>query len=605
MKRMMRMIRTAVLFVTTFLLVSGYPFALVVHADSTPPVATPPSQTTTTTAPTSSTPAPVPPKPEPTYTYNSATGRWDSNVWQYDPATDTYVPVPVPQTAPTTTTQIVSPSPVPQVVTPTSGTSTSTTDTTATSTATANNTVNSAATSGNAAVASNQAAGSATSGNAAATATVMNNVNSLVSNSDNQKAASFVSNVMGDVHGDIVLQPMLLKAMLEAGAAPANNTTINSTTNNTLTNNLNLGATSGNANVTSNTQAGNATSGSASTVADVINIINSMVSANKSFVGTINIYGNLNGDILIAPDFIPQLLASNAPAGSGTQVVNSSDTQSIINNVSLAAASGAAAVKGNTSAGNATTGNAQTNVVIFNLSGHQIVAKDSLLVFVNVLGKWVGVIVNAPAGATSAAIGDGVTSNTATPPADLVINANNNTQLINNINLTSRSGDASVFNNTLAGNATTGNATASANIANISGSQIGLSGWFGVLFINVFGNWYGSFGIDTPYGDTPISTDGAIPPRAVEFVPHGSMGTPIRIIPPLTVITSGDNGTYSQVTGAQAAVLAAATTTPATDPATNTLVRGTPSTDFRLPIVIGALVIVGLSLAGFRRFLHG
>jgi hypothetical protein len=35
---------------------------------------------------------------------------------------------------------------------------------------------------------------------------------------------------------------------------------------------------------------------------------------------------------------------------------------------------------------------------------------------------------------------------------------------------------------------------------NLSGSQLSLADWFGVLFINVLGTWHGSFGIDTPAG---------------------------------------------------------------------------------------------------------
>jgi hypothetical protein len=86
------MIRTAVLFVTTFLLVSGSPLAIIVYADDIP------SPTSTTTQDTTSSPTLAPAPPKPTYTYNSATGHWDSNVWQYDQATHTYMPVPQPVT---------------------------------------------------------------------------------------------------------------------------------------------------------------------------------------------------------------------------------------------------------------------------------------------------------------------------------------------------------------------------------------------------------------------------------------------------------------------------------------------------------------------------
>jgi hypothetical protein len=145
-------------------------------------------------------------------------------------------------------------------------------------------------------------------------------------------------------------------------------------------------------------------------------------------------------------------------------------------------------------------------------------ASNSLLVFVNVLGKWVGVIVDAPEGATAAAIGNNIKEDEA--KADLTIVRENNALITNNLDLTSKSGNATVANNTQAGNATTGNASSSANIANIANNTIGLSGWFGVLFINVFGNWFGSFGIDTPYGNIPTSAEGKPEHKVIRFIPH-------------------------------------------------------------------------------------
>jgi hypothetical protein len=422
-----------------------------------------------------------------------------------------------------------------------------------------------------------------------------------MTNANNTQAATFVSNVMGDVNGDIMLQPMLLKAMLEANAA--NTSTATSTTNTGLTNNVSLSANSGNATVSGNTSAGSATTGSANTVANVVNVINSMVAANQSFIGTINIYGNLNGDILIAPDFIPQLLAANggsSPTAVSTANVTSNTDQTVVNNIALAAKTGTALVTGNTSAGNATTGNATTNTVIFNLTNHAIVASDSLLVFVNVLGHWVGVIVDAPTGATSAAIGDGVTSNTVSP--SLTVNASNNTLLTNNINLSSQSGDATVTHNTSAGNAATGNATASANVANITGSQIGLSGWFGVLFINVFGSWLGSFGINTSAGD-PISQpqnpgQPSAPVKVIDFIPHTVRQAPATMVVhggSAAPITNQGDLTAAPVTGDVLAATTSHSQTPSKDMAS------TQSLDlFNIPVLIGALALLGGLLIRLR-----
>lgn len=534
----MRIIKESVnkmlIYVFTLLLAVNLPFSAVAGAVA---------DTTQTTTPTTSQPAT-------TYTYDAATGHWNTNKWYYDAATGTYKAVaqPIVGVPPAVTSSSVSPTVItpPTGDVPASNQQAPATTTNNNNLATTNN-IGSQATTGNATVAVNTKAADATTGDATSTATILNNVDSTLSIANNQAAASFVTDVMGNVNGDILLQPMILKAVLENGVSTPTSETATITNTNNMTNNVNLGAISGNAGVVGNTTAGNAKSGTANTVANVVNIINSLVAANQSFVGTINIYGNLNGDILIAPDFITQLIASNGGDSNGksfsapsTTTITSNNLENIVNNVSLAAASGKAAVMDNTTAGNAISGNANTNVVIFNLSGHAVVASNSLLVFVNVLGKWVGVIVDAPIGSTSAAIGNGVTSDTVVPPNLTIVN-NNSNQITNNINLNSLSGNATVAANTLAGNAVSGNATSSANIANIANSQFGLTGWFGVLFINVFGNWEGSFGINTAAGN-PINTSasGGSNNRFIEFVPK-----PSTTSSNITLVSNSGNGKYA------------------------------------------------------------
>lgn len=514
MQKLVRIIRVGIFYGLALLLVAGYPMTAAM-ADTSP------------------------------YTYNSDTNRWDTAKWQYDPASGQYVPRtlpvqgPVPgeiigPTDPTPSTTQNAPAPEPVQPAPTQSTTQSDTTTVDTNAQVQNN-LDSAATTGTATVGSNTAGGNATTGNAAAAATIVNTVQSTVSG-DTSGVAHFTADIHGNVTGDITLSPII--DGLAGGTATDSSLHTNDTAS--LLNNLGLQATSGDANVTNNTSAGNATTGTADAVLNLINLINSIVAANKSFVGTINIYGNLNGDILVSPEFIPQLLASNKGSVNGSVDATLTDNQSIINNIQLNAASGSATVAGNTAAGTAKTGSAQTNLTVLNLSGHEVVAKNSLLIFVNVLGTWVGVIVDAPVGATAAALGNGVTGNSVT---DQKIDATNNSTITNNISVGAKSGNANVSGNTTAGNATSGKATASANIANISNSSFGLSDWFGVLFINVFGSWHGSFGINTSQGDVaPMNVpatsssaatgSGGAPPIIFGFVPHAPSSPTLSYVPP-------------------------------------------------------------------------
>lgn len=457
----------------------------------------------------------------PDYSYNPETKAWDTTGWRYDQTAGKYVPNTVAIAPQTSGNEIAIEGDSTQFFSLYNN-------------AAISNTVNSHAQSGNAWVTGNTLAGNALTGDALTIANIFNMINSSAGFQGGNEIATFSSDIYGNVYGDLYVDPAALTAIQPAAGIGAGNANmqVNADLNQGVENNVTLNAQSGNANVTHNTIAGDATSGSAHAVANLVNMLNSAISSGGSFLGILNIYGSLNGDILLPPGLLTALLASNTVSGqngaaSNTSVnVNLSDTQSITNNIKTNAASGNANVAQNTQAGNATTGTGQTNVTILNLTGRNVVAANSLLVFVNVLGQWVGVIMDAPAGSTSAALGGGVTENSSSNlKADYDVNTKS--EIVNNIDVNAQSGDANVTGNTKAGNATTGDATASVNVANIANSNFGLSGWFGVLFINVFGSWNGSFGVDTAAGNKPKAqkpVSNSTAPKVFRFVPTNGSG---------------------------------------------------------------------------------
>ena len=507
----------------------------------------------------------------PDYSYDCTTGTWTQAEWDYDAGSGAYIesrvaaiaPPDTPTNCPAPTSssgttpnsssqtsasaQTTTPDPTPPTTPATPTSTSSTTQATPTpaqaytepsSNTTANpvatdphaptgpvkgtsltNTVGSQSQTGNAAVTNNGTAGNATSGNATTTVDVANLVET-VGNAFGSGTTTFTSNIDGNVNGDLVFDP----SVIAAGASGSDNpdseptTLLSSTNGNTaIDNDITASADTGNATVAGNGTAGNATSGNAETAVNLINIINSAVAAGHSFVGTININGDLNGNILIPQSVIDELLSTNA-AGTDTDptantAVASTSNESISNNVTASAISGDATVANNQNAGNATSGAAGTNVTIMNLTGSSIVGKNVLLVFVNVLGQWVGMIVNAPTGATSAEFGDGIestTTPTTTAPTNSAIEANAQLSITNNVDASARSGNALVTDNGTAGDATSGTAETAVNILNVENSVLSLANWFGVLFINVFGTWNGNFGIEptpTPIAPSSISTN--------------------------------------------------------------------------------------------------
>ena len=473
------------------------------------------------------------PKTPQTYSYNPATGHWDTTDWLYDAASGQYVPNTVsvdqpPAGALTNGGPSTDSTVAPAAATtqgpdsPVSGNSTSNSQFDNFYNASISNSITAQALSGNANVSLNTTGGNATSGNAM---DIANIINLLQSTTNLQGGLTTFSFDVPTTVGDITIDPGQLpnsSTLSPSDPSGNSNVTINSQANGQINNDISLGATSGGATVSSNTTAGNATTGSAQTIANIMNIINSIIASGQSFVGSINIQGNFDGDILLPQDTLNNLLAANTKGPNSPSADNTSNTfnaklsdnTGIANNLDLSAASGSADVTNNTTAGNAKTGAANTNVTLLNLTGKQIIGSDALLVFVNVMGSWVGMIVNAPAGATSAALCNCNVS-TAGPDSPVNggqnsntnINSTTNNSINNNVKLASQTGNALVSDNTTGGNATSGDATAGANILNLTNSSLSLANWFGVLFINVFGNWTGSFGINTAAGNPVASSD--------------------------------------------------------------------------------------------------
>jgi hypothetical protein len=365
-------------------------------------------------------------------------------------------------------------------------------------------TVNSTARTGDASVLQNTIGGSALTGDASVNATIMNLVQSAWG-VDGLMPYLYTENIQGDYFGDIFLDPSLLKV---EKSNYNNELVVNSTQDVAIINDIDLNANSGNSLVQSNTEAGDAVTGDATAILNLMNIINSSMTTSQSFIGMLNIFGNLEGDVLMPDNMLDSLLASNIPT-TEIQIQNKDDTslvidnisnQTINNNISTTALTGNATVDSNTSAGDALTGDANTSITVFNLTGSQVIAERAMLVFVQVMGKWVGFITNAPAGSNVALLGGGVDSNNNYSSTSAEFNNKSNSIIDNNVNINATTGNADVTKNTTAGSAITGDANAVANIANITNSSFSLSNWFGMLFINVFGDWKGSFGTNTPFG---------------------------------------------------------------------------------------------------------
>jgi len=440
------------------------------------------------------------------------------------------------------------------------------------------NVLQSNATSGNVAVNSNTAAGDAATGAASVLANLINLLASAWSWS-NGNLSFFMQNIFAPLTGDITLNPTQtvsggggqLGATINGTGANSNNTvdvnnpnSLNVDAQNTgnIVNNVDVNAISGNAAANKNTVVGDVATGNAMAQVNIINLINSFINSGSSFFGILNIIGSLNGDILFPAGFLNGLLPAGTAGGttaniagtgadSNNQVgldnssasnITNTVSNSVNNNISTNAVSGAANLDANTSVGNVSTGAASTNQGLFNIANSSIFGDNAVLVMVNVLGHWVGKIMTLPGtGISQSALLTGnatVGINNTGAGSNNTVNADNSSKsninqsstgtITNNVNVNAQSGNADVSKNTSVGNVSTGKAQANSSVANIFNTVLNVKHWFGVLVINVFGDWIGDVNHDSAAGGystaagagwggggstgTAAGTNGALPP---------------------------------------------------------------------------------------------
>lgn len=462
------------------------------------------------------------------------------------------------------------------------------------------NSVDGTAKTGDAEVKDATVGGNATTGNASDITTLINTIASS-SSLNGGSLQTFTYNINGSHNGDILINPDNILTV-SAGSATPNSCptpTKNTAMNNTTINNLvNLFATSGNATVADNGVGGNATTGNATTEADIINLIEALISDRQSFLGVVNVNGSLNGNILLPASAVDSLLKPNQGVTTGN--TTATNNINVNNQINLSATSGTAAVTGNGLGGNAKSGNATTILNTCNVVNSNIVGGNVLLVFVNVMGHWYGLLMDAPAGTTNAALGGSISQDVSVPASQ--VTAINNETVNNVVNLTSITGNAAVRNNGIGGNATTGNASAVADVVNILGSQINLSGWLGVLVINVFGTWNGSLDIQpttTSHSDTGSNAhqnNHVFTASTSASSPTSGNGYAYYIAYP-----SGGTNQSDPFTLTAAHVLGAATTvTPSTQNVTSGVTRAASAIDHSSRAAKNPLtdfVVVGLGVA--------
>ncbi|MCL4339048.1 hypothetical protein M1271_05150 [Patescibacteria group bacterium] len=326
-----------------------------------------------------------------------------------------------------------------------------------------------------------------------------------------------------------------------------------------LVNDINLQAVTGQNSASYNTGNGTVQTGNATALGNIINMVNSNLNVSNWLMGVVNIYGTLAGNIVLpwsTENSTGNVTASNT-GSAGTNVTNdttgalstnnatsnTSDSTNFTNNntadiastVNATANTGNNTASINTGGGSVTTGNSNTSVSNSTVANTNAVDENGTvwLVIVNDMGKWVGYIMGAPWGATSASNGlpvqqtggggsgtyttdvsnsgtGALSTNNATynSTSDTSIANNNNAGIVNNITANADTGNNKAQYNTGAGQIQTGNAQVGLNLVNLVNTNVTAKN-FAVLLVNVFGNFLGN--VVTPgqnYNQTTAAISG-------------------------------------------------------------------------------------------------
>lgn len=367
-------------------------------------------------------------------------------------------------------------------------------------------------------------------GDAAASTNIINvaNVNVFDSN-----GMIMLLNSLSGMTGNVDLRDALSGITFESfcgegcdGTSTPLSALISNNSTSTIDNNIVVGAQTGNNGISGPGTDGTIMTGDAYAAANVVNMANTNIVDSNYLLFVFNGLGNMiNGDfILPSAGFFSNFFSGSSGSsmsGQSTPAVLSSTTDldiqnensSIINNsVDVHAGTGDNSVSsemGSTTASSSiVTGDAQSGTNIFNETNSNLVGGGSFMVLFRVFGKWSGNVLNTPDGIQWKETPHGVelvgdvpsvldSSETDSSDQNISISNNNSSSVTNNIEVYALTGDNKITDKTGNSEIETGDAYATANVVNITNTNIVGRNWI-LAIINIFGDWGGNISFGQP-----------------------------------------------------------------------------------------------------------
>lgn len=420
--------------------------------------------------------------------------------------------------------------------------------------------------------------------------TIINSGNSNVSGTAISAANTNIANlatsefsVADDHQGNIILDPASgctsgCNNIIGSNGSDSNNTlgsTNNESSNNTQNNTANIGnelvlaANSGD-NSASYTTNGDSIikTGDANVSANSITLANNNLEG-KILYQTVNIYGDLKGDIVLPEEAYNSIGGNGANANSNSQNSNiptspeaslgASKTNSnnqnnnadINNQIETSANTGGNNTGYNTNGDSSvTTGNSNTQVKTLNVANNNIGPGNWWIVIINKAGEWIGDVVGGQSsnlaskseGDTTTVSNNGTESNNqaSTTNSQTESNTQNNSANVGNkLKLSANTGrNTASYNTGGDSKIQTGNANIIANVSNFVNNNIAAGGKLIITVVNIFGKWAGNFvppgqqaASNTP---TPATTSTSPTPAATATTANNSTSSPTQAPMPTT-----------------------------------------------------------------------
>ena len=304
----------------------------------------------------------------------------------------------------------------------------------------------------------------------------------------------------------------------ELGVCEVNNCqiSINNTNTGEIANDVIINANTG-ANLITNTGAESIIeTGDINIASDVLNIANLNITGNDWFFAVVNIFGELEGDVILPPPDMAGQADSEAAEdlnlaeaieeiGEHTAevIITNTNNVNVMNNLSIEANSGENSISSGTSA-LIDTGNVNARAMAFNLINYNIFGDSWKFARVNIFGSWQGFINGLPDDYSYFEDEFGITvySDILDDPelneqfALLMADNDNYASSTNNVAIIANTGQNTILHGGDA-NISTGNINIYNSLLNFINSNFIGNNWE-FSMINVFGDWQGNLAFGQP-----------------------------------------------------------------------------------------------------------